>query len=432
MPSRAEVRRRIEAVLRAVSIVTLAWLLWLSLDRGRVDTVVSAGSSNLGIALRSWTQAGIAPDRISVAVDTTPSPRERDWLAALAGAGSAVTWSGNLPAIAVSTQPVVSPRGGIAVLAAAPSGTAVRLTDELGSLDTAESRGGGASFVLPAASGFVSANVGKSGATAGMPDSLIIRRILVLGNAGWESKFVVAALEEDGWVVDASLYVAPGISVTQGSTSPIDTSRYSAVVAVDGAAGSRASEITRYVANGGGLVIAGNAASLDAFSQVRAGAPGRAAAPAALGTGAGQTTLRSLGVFPVAGLRADAIPLQRRDAMTIMAARRHVSGRVLQQGYLETWRWRMSGGDRSVDDHRDFWTRAVGSVAYAPRVAVVVPDTLDSAPLAGLISALGSASPTSGPSLASAASSISLWWLVALLGLSLLGEWASRRFRGAR
>ncbi|MDQ3083029.1 MAG: hypothetical protein M3R07_12555 [Gemmatimonadota bacterium] len=432
MPSRAELRGRIEAVLRAVSIVTLAWLLWLSLDRGRVDTVVSAGSSNLGSALRSWTQAGVAPDRINVAVDTTPSPRERDWLAALAGAGSDVAWSGNLPAIAVSTQPIVSPRGGIAVLTAAPSGTAVRLTDELGSLDTAESRGGGARFVLPAASGFVSANTGKSGATTGMPGRLVIRKVLVLGNAGWESKFVIAALEEDGWAVDASIYVAPGISVTQGSALPIDTSHYSAIVAVDGAAGSRASEIARYVANGGGLVIAGNAASLDGFSQVRAGVPGRRAAPTALGTGAGQTTLRSLGVIPVTGLKADAIPLERRDAMTITAARRHVSGRVLQQGYMETWRWRMSGGDESMGDHRDFWTRAVGSVAYAPRVAVVATDSLDSAPIAGLVDALGPSAPVSGPSLASAASSISLSWLAALAVLSLLGEWASRRFGGLR
>jgi hypothetical protein len=105
---------------------------------------------------------------------------------------------------------------------------------------------------------------------------------------------------------------------------------------------------------------------------------------------------------------------------------------VLQQGYVDTWRWRMGGGDASLTDHRAWWTRAVAGIAYAPRIALSTADPPDAAPVAGLIAALGEPSQRAGPSLASAAGSISLWWLFALLSLSLIGEWASRRMRGAR
>ena len=240
MPSRAETRARIEAVLRGASILLLAWMLWLSVDRERSDTAVSARSVNLGVALRDWSEAGIAPDRIAVDLASNPSPRERAWLSALAHSGSAVSWSGDLAPVAVATQSVASPRGGILVRAAGASGSRLSVFDEVGPIDTAEASGGGASFTVPAASGFVSARAGGgSVARTGLPDSIRIRRVLVLGNAGWEAKFVAAALEEDGWPVDASMYVAPGVSVTQGATAPIDTSRYSLVIALDGSSAAR-------------------------------------------------------------------------------------------------------------------------------------------------------------------------------------------------
>ena len=431
MPSRAETRARIEAVLRGASLLLLAWMFWLSLDRERPDTVVRARSANLGAALRDWAVSGIAPDRIAVSLDSTPSPRERAWLSALARSGSSVSWSGELVPVAVATQSVASPRGGILVRAAGANKSRLSIFDEVGAIDTVDASGGGAAFTVPTASGFVSARSGGSVARTGLPDSVRIRRVLVLGNAGWEAKFVVAALEEDGWSVDASMYVAPGVSVTQGATSPIDTARYSLVIALDASSASRASEITRYVASGGGLILAGNSASLDAFAQLRPALPGRIDAPATLANGTEPTTLRSLGVVPAATLKPGAVALERRGATTALAARRHVAGRVLHQGYLETWRWRMSGGDESASDHRAWWTRAASSVAYAPVVAgsARIADA-DDAPLASLVADVGPPSTLSGPSLASTAAAVPMWWLFIALATCLLGEWASRRLRG--
>lgn len=432
MPSRAEIRGRIETVLRAVSIGLLGWMLWLSLDRGKPETVASAGSVNLGEALRAWSLAGAPPNRISVQLDSIPPTRDRDWLAALRSAGSSVSWSGDLPAVGVDVQPVASPRGGLTVLTAAPSAARIELIDDIGALDTADARGGGARFAIPSASGIVSAKVGGTIASAREVDNVQIRRVLVIGNAGWESKFVVAALEEDGWEVDAQMRVAPGISVTQGSINPIDTSRYAAVVALDGSAASHASDIVRYVAHGGGVILAGTASSVDAFSPIRAGAPGRSTGGTLLASDPGATTLRAVPLVPIAVMRGDAIVLDRRDGAIAAAARRHAGGRVLQQGYVDTWRWRMGGGDASLAEHRAWWTRAVAGVAYAPRIARSASGPADAAPVAGLIASLGDPSPRQASSLASAASSVSLWWLFALLSLSLIAEWASRRMRGAR
>ena len=317
MPSRAEIRGTIESVLRGVSIVLLAWMLWLSLDRGKPETVVSARSANIGQALRAWSTSGTAPDRIAIQLDSTPTVRDRDWLAALRSAGSALAWSGNLPAAGVDVQPIASPKGGLTVFTAAPSGNRIRLIDDIGSLDTADARGGGARFAIPSASGDIRARVGGTIAATRDADSVQIKRVLVIGNAGWESKFVVAALEEDGWKVDAQMRVAPGVSVTQGSINPIDTSRYSAVIALDESAAAHASDIIRYVANGGGVILSGTASSGDAFSSIRSGAPGRQIAGALLASDPGATTLKAVPLVPIAALRDDAIVLDRRDGQSL-------------------------------------------------------------------------------------------------------------------
>jgi hypothetical protein len=434
MPSRAEIRGGLEVTLRGVSLIILAWMLWSSLDRESAATVVEARSGNLDAAIRDWTSAGLAPDRIVVELDSTPSRLQRDWLRALSRSGSALSWSGDIAPIAVSAQRIAAPRGGMVVLAATDGAQPLQLFDDVGALDTATTRNGGATFRVPAATGFIGARSAGNVARAAQPDSVRIRRLLVLGSAGWESKFVTAALEEDGWSVDAAMSVAPGVTVTQGATAPIDTSRYSAVIALDEAAAARAPEIGRYVSSGGGLVLAGSASRSAGFAALRAATPGRLEAPAALSSEA-PATLASLGFLPASLLKGDAIPLGRSGASTVLAARRHGGGRVLQQGYLDTWRWRMSGGDESLDDHREWWSRAVASVAYAPAVrstAENLGESADNAPTAGVIDALGPTSSRVGPSLASAAASISLWWLFAALALCLLGEWASRRLRGMR
>lgn len=430
MPSRAEIRGTLESALRVVSIAILAWMLWLSLDRTPNKQVVSARSGNLSIAVWEWSAAGIPPDRASVQLDSTPGPIDRDWLRALASAGTRVSWKGNLPAAAVAAHAVASPQGGIRVLTAAPTANRVSVEDDLGLIEGANAHAGGAIFDIPSASGSLVAKAGATRATADAPDSVRVGRVLVIGRAGWESKFVTAALEEAGWKVDANMRVAPAVDVTQGSISPIDTSRYSAVVALDGTAASRASDIARYVSSGGGLILAGTAGSVEAFASLRPGSTGAVQTPSALEGEPGAASLRSLALVPIASLRSDAIRLESRDGVTAIAARRHNSGRVLQAGYVETWRWRMGGGDSSPAEHREWWTRAVSSVAYAPVVREAVV-TNDNAPVARLVAAIGPSSQTTS-SLATHARSISLWLLAAALAISLLGEWASRRLRGAR
>jgi len=430
MPSRAEIRGGFESVLRVASLAILAWMFWISLERGRAEQVVSARSGNIEAALRDWSASGMAPDRASVQLDSTPSPTERDWMRALDAAGTRVEWRGKLPAGAISVQAVASPRGGIRALAASPSANRISLEDELGVIEGANAHSGGASFEIPSSSGNLVARIGGTRAVADPADSISIGRVLVIGGAGWESKFVVAALEEGGWKVDADMRVAPTVDVIQGSISPIDTSRYTAIVALDGAAASRASDIIRYVSSGGGLILGGTSGSLDAFASVRPGATGNVQTPSALEGEPGSATLKSLPVLPIVTLRTDAVRLESRDGVTASAARRHNQGRILQDGHIDTWRWRMSGGANSPAEHREWWTNAVSSVAYAPVVRRAEVSS-DNAPVTRLIAALGPASQTR-PTFASQARSISLWLLFAILSLSLLSEWASRRLRGSR
>ncbi|MDQ3081043.1 MAG: hypothetical protein M3R07_02375 [Gemmatimonadota bacterium] len=434
MPSPDSARRSVEHLLRSVSAGLLVWMLWLSLDRSVPVSAVSARSGALTKVLREQTIVGIAPDRIDVRLDSAPTPRERDWLAALGGSGSAVRWSGTVAASGITVRPVVTPGGGLSVMVAAPERTVVLLGDELGAIDSVSASGTGASFGVPAATGLLTARVNGTAGSALVTDSVTIRRLLVVGAAGWESKFVIAALEEDGWKVDADIRVAPGASVSQGMTAPIDTSRYAALIVLDASSAARAAEISAYARSGGGVVLAGRAASADAFAGFRAGIPGNVMSPTAM-VSTGPTTQRTLSLAPILSMRADAVTLDRRGSATGAAARRHGAGRVLQHGYVDTWRWRMSGGDNSVAEHRRWWTLAVASVAYAPRIALQNVQETDAAPLAALTAALGppsvfgSADDTRD---AGDARSMSRWWMFALLSVSLILEIASRRLRGAK
>lgn len=430
MPSRADVRAGIETALRALSVAILALMLWLSLDRGQPEEVVAARSASLGPALRDWSRAGVPADRASIHLDRNPTPAHRDWIRALSRSGTSVNWRGDLPATAVSVQSVPSPRGGFTVLAAAPRANRVSIEDDLGLIEGETAANGGAKFLVPIATGNVVAKVGGTEARARMPDSVRIGRVLVIGTANWETKFVTAALEEDGWKVDTEMRVAPGVDVTQGGAA-LDTARYSAVVALDESAVSRAPAIARFATSGGGVVLAGATGGLDAFASIRAGAAGRIQSPAATEGEPGSVKITSLPIAPVISLRADAIRLTTENGAVVSAARRHGAGRIFQAGYIDTWRWRMSGGNDAPAQHREWWTQAVASVAYAPAITHSAIAT-DNAPIAHLVAVLGPPSRQTGPTLASGAGSISLWLLYAILSLSLLGEWASRRLRGSR
>ncbi|MEO7366686.1 MAG: hypothetical protein ABIZ36_01935 [Gemmatimonadaceae bacterium] len=415
-----------------MSIGVIAWMLWLSLDHGRTESVVGAHTVALSHGLKEWSKSGVAPDRISVQLDSVPTPRQRDWLAALRSSGSNVSWNGSLPAVGVEVEPIAAPSGGYKVLVSAPTGSSVVVGDEVGPLDTVRAGNGGARVSVPSASGVVTATSSGTTARADLPDPLRIKHVLVIGSADWESKFVIAALEEDGWKVDAQTSIAPGARVTQGSIEPIDTSRYSAVIALDKSASPYASGITRYAGSGGGVILGAAAAASENFAALRVGNTGKTDAPSAIQSEPGSMTLQSLSVTPIVGIRGDAVVLDRRNGNVVAAARRVSSGRVTQLGYLDTWRWRMSGSENSVSDHRKWWTNAVAGVAYAPPASRAKVAIADDAPLARLVGALGPPSSAVRIPLASTAASVSLWWLFAILSLSLLAEWVSRRTRGVR
>ncbi|MEO8580709.1 MAG: hypothetical protein ABI469_10710 [Gemmatimonadales bacterium] len=433
MLSRAEMRVRLEQVLRGIVIAVLAVMLWQS-SRKSSDSGsqgVSARGAGVSTALVKWSALAKAPEQIHVRLDETPSPLERAWLGALAGAGSRVTWSGDIPPVMIAAEPIASPAGGSRIVVAASNGSSVVVSDDVGLIDTVRSQNAGAALALNSVAGDFSASVKGSVASTLQADSVVLRRVLVIGDAGWESKFVAAALEEDGWRVDAFIRVAPTVAVTQGSAAVIDTSRYSAVVVLDAAASPYASRIIEFARTGGGVVLGPQAASLDAMASLRAGVPGRATSDAGAIPPGSSVSLATLALAPITSLRSDAVALERRAGAVAAAARRIGVGRALQLGYEDTWRWRMSGGDGAVRDHRLWWTRLVSSVAYAPRMPRALTRPTDEAPMIGLVAAVGLSTPASATPNLSGGPADWTGWLFALLVLGLIGETASRRLRGA-
>src|SRR5205814_8878706 len=104
--------------------------------------------------------------------------------------------------------------------------------------------------------------------------------------------------------------------------------------------------------------------------------------------------LGTTGFYPVAALKPDGIALDRRSGAVAVAARRVGAGRLLQVGYDDSWRWRMSGGPASEIAHRDWWSRVVAAVAYVPEVMPAAANVSGAAaPLAHLIDRLGPARP---------------------------------------
>jgi hypothetical protein len=383
-------------------------------------------------ALPAWSRLAAAPSSIHVEVDSAPSHLERDWLEALHASGSSVSWSGNPPALMIDAQPVASPGGGVRMRIAAPADVDVAIDDEAGVIDRVRSNEAGVSLTVASVVGKVAARVAKSAATTVPADSIVLRTVLVIGDAGWESKFVIAALEESGWKVDAFIRVAPGVDVTQGPIASIDTARYSAVVALDNSIAPYADRLVGFVRSGGGVVLAPAAAVVGAIAPLRAGGVGDASAPAQVANTSGSITRGTLAMAPIIQQRGDVVVLERRSGTVALAARRFGAGRVLQSGYEDTWRWRMAGAESSVRDHRGWWTEMVSNVAYAPRVALPSrTGEVDDAPVADLVSVLGPA--TDRADVTGGGLNRSHWiaWLFALLALALIAEVASRRLRGA-
>ena len=306
----------IERTARVVAIAMLAWSAWAIGRQTSVET-------SLRRALSDWTTQAVR-----VTLDSTPSPTERDWLAAMRRNGVRVSWSWRRAAstpIAVAATPIADPARATHVAVAAPGGTSVALSDRLGPIDTGRASAGGLTVIVPTALQSIQA----SGARTALKDSLIFRPLLVLGTVSWETKFVVRSLEERGWHVDARLVLGPNHAVAQGDRAPLDTAHYAAVLAMDSGARDQAAAVERYARMGGGVLIAGSA-------------------------------IRYMGQIPGAVRVTD-------DT---------------------TWRMRMDSANGPAE-HRDLWAGLVARVAYAPSVRVSQPVDEDPAPVAGTVASLG-------------------------------------------
>ncbi|HEX6535929.1 MAG TPA: hypothetical protein VF041_15140 [Gemmatimonadaceae bacterium] len=418
----------LELLLRAAVIALLAWFLVTTVRARRHGRVEDAASRTLHAALARWSTVS-SPATVHVSLDHPPAGLERDWLAALPGAGTAVAWNGpSLLPTAIMVEPRADPARGADVSVAAPESATVVLRDTVGTLDSARAGATGVRAYVPRPRATTDALVGAVAARAAIHDSLHLGRLLVLGQAGWEAKFTIASLEERGWKVDAHVAVSPKSDVRQGEIADIDTARYSAVLALDTTAARWGDRIARYVRQGGGLVLWAPAAKARSLASLAPGAPGtliedEGAAPS-------DTAPRAaLSLVPITSLASDAVVLERRGPDASLAARRVGAGRVIETGYVNSWRWRMAGGDDAPDRHRDWIAGLVASVAYAGRGSVSAPPT-DVAPLASLIDRLGPAAPAWGG--AARDPERIARWVFAVLCVSLLVEWASRRLRGVK
>ena len=419
-------------MLRIAAYLVLAWAF--------VDAVRAAsprarraivGASSLTSRLPAFTRSG--RDSLAVVTDTALDEARRDWLAALRRAGTPVAWGGPaIPATAAGVEPSGDPGGGDHVLVAAPAGTVARLADDIGVIDSARASGGGVTFSVPALAGDARLTTGAQRARARAIDSLATRRVVVLGAAGWEGKFVAAALEERGWSVELRLAVAPGLDVVQGTPLAFDTAGVAAIVALDATAARAAGAIVAFVRRGGGVVLAPDAAREAAFESLLAGRSGARVSPPVLAFLANEPR-RALPLSPIGPLLADAVVLERRRDAVAVAARRVGVGRAVQIGYDDTWRWRMTGPEGAPEAHRRWWSALVAAAAY--RATLVIGPAVQSgdAPLVSMVATLGppdstlrSSPPGSGPEDGGPPS-----WLFAFAVSALFIEWASRRLRGA-
>ena len=409
-------RSRAEWALRAVALVALGLLLLSaprSVERPEQAVVARGG---LDRALADATRRAVAT--LAVELDSVPGPVERDWLAAIRDAGTSVSWSAReIEPVAIATTAVAEPEGRVRlVIAGADSADAV-VADAIGVIDTVELRGSAASRLLRTATGFVSASTYGVRATAPLSPPARVGRVLVLAAAGWESKFAVAALEEAGWLVDARIRVAPGIETRQGADFALDTARYSAVIALDGAPAASAAAIQRYVAAGGGAVLSGPVTRVPAFTRL---------------TPAVATTRRVAeprsGVV-LGAVKPGAVILQSERGAALVVAGRSGLGRVVATGYDDTWKWRMRAASDAPTRHREWWGALVSAVAYVPAGRDSASFSGDPAPVAALTAALGPPS-TSRQAGTERLSRVPPWLLFGLLLISLLGEVLSRRLRG--
>jgi hypothetical protein len=436
MRSRVEPRAAVEWLLRAALVALLALALWRSLrvPSGTAPARRAVTTAQLPAALHDASR-GPAVGAIDFTLDSLPSPAHRAWLAALRGAGVGVRWrdaDSARASIALAAERAREPAAPVRVAVASDRDVPLVLADSAGPLDTLRPRGGGAVLQAGDVVGGLHARAGRVVGSAALPTSAAPRAVLVLGRAGWEVKFIAAALSEDGWQVRVRAPAAPGVAVTDPGLLPVDTARYDVVVALDSTAADLAPAVARFVAQGGGLVAAGSATEVAALRALLPAAAG-ARRPGRILLDADTVTRADLPLRPLVSPRSDAVALERQGRELVVAARRAGEGRAISVGYDESWRWRMLGGAGGPAMHRAWWTNVVGLAAPEHSIRDTIAAHADPAPMVSLVEMLGPSSV-----IERAAEGGGRRWpalplpLLVALAAALLAETASRRFRGAR
>jgi hypothetical protein len=387
MPLRAD-RAGFEWSLRALATVALAWLVIGAFLVRTTSSGQRIDSADVPDALQAWTTSPPA-DTMGLRLSGGLDRRTLDYLRALRANGSAVAWTneGVLP-VMLEAEPLQDPAGGVVARITGTEGTVLSLSDSLGVLDSLRIDRLGITVRIPAYSGGIAVSTGSTVASVAPRAPGPARSIVVLGMAGWESKFTGRALEERGWTVESRIGIAPGLSTLRGKPFPLDTARHATVIALDSSAASYTREIQQFVRSGGGLVVGPGAAPYFARSP-----------------------------------SAEVTTVAQRDRGVTLAAWRTGSGRVIRTDQPESWRWRMALGETSVADHREWWAGLVGAVAYR---SGAVAELANPAPLASLVQELGSPGPLPGNTVPT-----TLWPVLLVVFLvSLFAEWLSRRLRG--
>lgn len=425
-------RRGLERGLRVAGTAAAALLIMRAGRPTPAAEGLATGSGALDSALVSWTLG--APGRVALVSDIAPRQRQRDWLVALRRVGTSIRWrlrdSSGARGRALVVEPVATPEGRARLVVAAGPGDPFRLTDALGAMDTARIGDSGAMTLSTPIAGVVEATLPGAMPAGALRDTVLLRPVLVLGAAGWESKFVIAALEEAGWSVRARLYVAPGATVEQGGGlgAALDTAQLGAVILLDSTAAPPVAALRRFVLSGGGLIVAASASAISGIDALLP-AHGGARRAGVVGGLQGPDPRAGLAATAFNGVSPQAVPLERRGGSPVLLARRVGAGRVLLVGYDEMWRWRMMAANENAPDaHRAWWSGAVSSVAHAALLPIDAT-VADGAPFAASVDALGAPSIVATNPPAIPASFIDAV-LFAFVVLGLLGEWLSRRLRG--
>jgi hypothetical protein len=399
MPSRADLARGVAMLLHALGVACAAAAAWrlaqpatvtppiatVADDSVRVGTGLAAARAPLAALV-----AAAPGETLAVHLATVPGARVRGALRALADAGHALalTTPAPLAAPAIAARVTTGPAPSATVVVAGDSGATHVVGDAAGTLDSVR---GATVLRLASVAGVARVRAGSVRATAPVLATTHGTRVLVAGAAGWESRFVVTALEEAGWGVDAALAVAPTVVVRQGEPVLANT-RHVAAIVLPGAPPSVLRAVPAFVRAGGGAVLVGDAAREGAAVAVRAGVPG-VVRPGEAGMEASDDEPRhGLDLVPIASLVRGGVALESRDGATAVAARRVGAGRVLQVGYADSWRWRMAGAESAPVAHRRWWSALVASVVSPPMPAAPraspLHDTLDAAPIAALAASL--------------------------------------------